>query len=255
MTLAWDSLGAGHPVLLVHSTVCDRRMWQPQMSVLAAAGYRAIRCDLQGFGETPAPAAPYDDAGDLDALLDALGVEQVALVAASGGGQVALEFAARRPGRVTALALLATALAGHPASPARRAFAEREDQLLAAGELEAAAELNVRTWVGPAADEQTRARVRDMQRHNFEVQLAAAQEFPELDTSFDLADITADTLLVSGDHDLIDFREIAVELAGRLPRARHVPLPWAGHLPSLESPERLNPLLLDFLRTPAAAPG
>ena len=30
MTLAWDSLGAGPPVLLVHSMACDRRMWDPQ---------------------------------------------------------------------------------------------------------------------------------------------------------------------------------------------------------------------------------
>ena len=47
---------------------------------------------------------------------------------------------------------------------------------------------------------------------------------------------------------VIDFRETAVELAQRIAGARHVELDWAGHLPSLERPAELNPLLLDFLR-------
>ncbi|WP_433727797.1 alpha/beta fold hydrolase [Actinoplanes sp. CA-051413] len=44
------------------------------------------------------------------------------------------------------------------------------------------------------------------------------------------------------------FRQIAAEPAGRIAGARLVKLDWAGHLPSLERPDRLNPLLLDFLR-------
>ncbi len=248
MTLAWDDLGSGPPVLLLHSTVCDRRMWGPQLPVLAAAGYRALRCDLSGFGQSPAPTGPYDDAADVAALLDALGVAAAAVVGASGGGRVALEFAARWPGRVTALALLCTAAPGHQPGPRLREVGEREEELLAAGDAAAATELNVRTWVGPAADEQTRALVRDMQRRAFDIQLAAP-EFPPVRTPYEVAAISAPVLLVTGAHDLPDFAEIAADLAGRLPRAEQVTLDWAGHLPSLESPQRFNPLLLDFLRT------
>jgi 3-oxoadipate enol-lactonase len=247
MRLSHDDTGDGPAVLLLHSTVADRRMWNPQLPALVAAGFRAVRCDLSGFGDTPAPTGPYDDARDVIDLLDHLGIERVALVGSSGGGQVALEVAARRPERVTALALLCTALPGREPSEARRAFAEREDALLAAGDIDAATELNVRTFLGPRADAATRMHLREMQRHTFEVQLAVVEEFPALPSGYDVAAITAPTLLVSGAHDLPDFTEIAAELAGRLPRARHVALDWAGHLPSLERPDVINALLLDFL--------
>lgn len=109
-------------------------------------------------------------------------------------------------------------------------------------------------WLGPHADEATREQVREMQRHAFEVQLAAVEEFPQIRPDFDLADITAPTLLVSGDHDLPDFRQIAVRLSKELADARHVEIDWAGHLPSLERPEAVTRLLLDFLReTPAGS--
>ena len=247
VTLAHDLTGDGPTVLLLHSTAGDRRMWEPQVPALVAAGYRVLRCDLRGFGGTPAPDAPYNDADDVTGLLDALAVDRTAVIASSGGGQVAQELAARDPGRVTALALLCTAMAGHEPSPALQAFFEREDALLAAGDLTAATELNVHTWLGPHADEQTRDLARVMQRHAFGIQSEADVDVEPIEVPYDVATITAPVLLVSGDHDLPDFREIAVHLAGRLPQARHVPLPWAGHLPSMERPDETNRLLLDFL--------
>jgi pimeloyl-ACP methyl ester carboxylesterase len=247
MTLAHDVTGSGPAVLLLHAMVCDRRMWDPQVPVVAAAGYRVVRCDLPGFGATPVPAGPYNMADDVAGLLERLDVSPVAVVAASGGGLVAQELAARWPRRVTALMLVASALSGWPASPARRAFAEEEDALLAAGDIDAATALNVKTFLGPAADDAARESVRVQQRHIFEVQLAA-EEPPVVPADWDLSAITARSLIVSGDRDLPDFTEIAAELAGRLPAARWVRLDWAGHLPSVEDPARFTPVLLKFLR-------
>jgi 3-oxoadipate enol-lactonase len=246
--LAGTAGSAGPTVVLVHSTACDRRMWDPQMPALVEAGFRAVRCDLRGFGQTPMPDKPYNEAQDVIDLMDHLGAERAALVAASGGGRVALEVAARWPSRVTALALICTARAGHEPSTELRAFGEREDALLAAGDVAGATELNVDTWLGPHADEATRQRVREMQRHAFEVQLAAADEVDEIEADADLTAITARSLLVSGRHDLADFRQIAVDLSGLLPDSRHIELDWAGHLPSLERPAEFNPILVDFLR-------
>src|SRR5437867_1349936 len=113
MAIAYDAAGSGPTVVLLHSTVCDRRMWDPQMPALVDAGYRVVRCDLRGFGQTPVPDRPYNDSQDVADLLDLLDIEHVAMVGASGGGQVALELAARWPHRVTSLVLLCTALAGH----------------------------------------------------------------------------------------------------------------------------------------------
>ncbi|MGN9911523.1 alpha/beta fold hydrolase [Phytohabitans sp. LJ34] len=248
MTIAYDVAGSGRTVVLLHSTVCDRRMWDPQVPALVDAGYRAVRADLRGFGETPMPDRPYNNADDVVEVLDEVGGGPVAVVAASGGGRVGLELAARWPARVTALMLVNTALAGHEPSPALAAFDAREEELFDAGDVAGATELNVATWLGPHADEAVRAKVREMQRHAFDVQLAAAEEFAQVRVAYEVSAVTARTLLLSGVHDLPDFGQIADELAGRLPRARHVPLDWAGHLPSLERPDAFNALLVDFLR-------
>jgi 3-oxoadipate enol-lactonase len=247
VTLAYDETGAGPPVLLLHSTACDRRMWDPQVPALAAAGHRVVRCDLRGYGDSPVPTAPWSNAGDVAELLDELDIAAAAVVGASGGGRVALEFASRWPVRVTALALLCSALPGHPPSDALRAFGDREDALLAAGDVDRAVRLNVDTWVGPAASADTRSLVTAMQRHAFDVQLAGPDDVAEEHTEITLPAVDMPALVVSGAHDLVDFREIAVLLADRLPTARLVELDWAGHLPSLERPELMNPLLTGFL--------
>ncbi|MET0423738.1 MAG: alpha/beta fold hydrolase [Actinoplanes sp.] len=246
MTLAYEETGSGPLVVLVHSTAADRGQWDPQVPALTGAGFRVLRCDLRGFGGSPMPDAPYNEAKD---VLELTGDETFALVGSSGGGQVALEIAARWPHRVFALALLNTAKAGlsRSAGPELRAFWDSENALMEAGDLGAAADLNATTWLGPSAGPEAHAALRRMQLHAFEVQAAATDEPAAINSRYDLTAITAPTLLVSGRHDFIDFREIAVELTGLLPHASHVELDWAGHLPNMERPDEINRLLIDFL--------
>ncbi|WP_436521736.1 alpha/beta fold hydrolase [Actinoplanes sp. HUAS TT8] len=246
MTIAHDVTGHGPDVLMIHSTATDRRMWDPQIPALAEAGFRVTRADMRGFGDSPLPGTPWNDADDLAELF---GDGPVAVIGSSGGGYVALEFAARWPARVPALVLLCAAFPW-PKSPERKAFAEREDALLDAGDLDAAVELNVDTWLGPAAGDEQRAAVRVMQRRVFELQPPDQPEPEQIEIAFDPAAITARTLLISGAHDLPDFRDIADHLAGIIPGARHTALDWAGHFPGLERPDVINPLLIAFLRNP-----
>ncbi|MEU5398763.1 alpha/beta hydrolase [Streptomyces sp. NPDC005963] len=254
MNLTYDLAGTGPAVLLLHSTVCDRRMWDPQWSALVDAGWRVVRCDFRGYGETPAARGPYSDADDVLHLLDALQIERAAVVGSSYGGRVALEIATRAPERVTTLALLCAGLPDQGTSPEFNAFDERETELFEAGDLYATAELNAHTWLGPDAGPAAHSAVRTMQQHAFEIQVAAAREHGEHygDRDFDpaaLAEVPVPALVVSGAHDLPEFRATATRLAALLPSAELRELPWAGHLPALERPEETNRLLLDFLRT------
>ncbi|MFE4393946.1 MULTISPECIES: alpha/beta fold hydrolase [Streptomycetaceae] len=245
MIISHDVAGSGPAVVLLHSSVCDRRMWDAQWQPLVDAGHRVVRCDFRGFGDTPLADAPYSDAGDVLALLDHLGIGTAALVGASYGGRIALTAAALRPEAVTRLALLGAGMPGHQPSDTLRAFGGREDELIEAGRIDEAVELNVESWLGPEADERTRAHVRRMQRHAFDVQMTATVGSDREDV--DLGRITAPTLAVSGAHDFPDFRDIAAALPALLPDARHQELPWAGHLPSLERPAETTALLLAFL--------
>ncbi|WMX45417.1 alpha/beta hydrolase [Streptomyces roseicoloratus] len=250
MTLAHDVAGDGpSTVLLLHSGVCDRRMWDAQFHALADAGHRVVRCDLRGFGDTPIDG-PHVHADDIRELLDHLGVERAAIVGSSFGGEVALEFTVRHPGRTTALALLCAAAPGHEAGPELRAFFVREDALLEDGDIAAAAALNADLWLGPDADAGARDLVLRMQTRAFELQLPAPDEFDpgEVEvTDADLAAITVPVLVATGAHDLPDFRTIGDRIAGLFPDVRRAELDWAGHLPALERPEETTKLLLDFL--------
>uniref|UniRef100_A0AAU2JT31 Alpha/beta hydrolase n=1 Tax=Streptomyces sp. NBC_00049 TaxID=2903617 RepID=A0AAU2JT31_9ACTN len=250
MTLSHDVDGPadGPAVVLLHSAVCDRRMWEPQWRPLAEAGFRVIRPDFRTCGDSPAAEAPYSDDGDVRDLLDRLGVRRAAVIGSSYGGRVALRLAAQHPERVSSLLLLCPARPGHEPSPRLREFGAAEDALVDAGDLAGAAELNARTWLGPDADDAAHALVRAMQLRNLEVGLAATggHELPE--GSVDLAAVTAPTLAIGGAHDVPDFRRIAADLPALVPGATHVELPWAGHFPSLERPEETNRLILEFLQ-------
>ena len=116
-----------------------------------------------------------------------------------------------------------------------------------AGDVAGATELNVSLWLGPAAGDETRASLREMQRHTFDWQLAAAEWIGPDRIAYEVKAVTTRTLVVAGAHDLPEFVALARWLAAELPDARLTELDWAGHLPSLERPDLLNPILIGFL--------
>ncbi|GAB3168604.1 alpha/beta hydrolase [Myceligenerans halotolerans] len=245
MHLTHHTTGSGPDVLLLHAGVADSRMWGPQVAALAEH-YCVTTCDLRGYGDTPLTSEPYSDADDVRQLLDTLKTP-VTIIGASAGGHVALQVASGWPELVGTLVLLNPAYP-LPATRSLERFARREDVLLSADDVEGATELNVATWVGPEADDAARGLVRTMQRHAFEVQLAAGDavnQLPGPDT--DLSRVTARTLVVSGGQDLDHFREVAHHVVERIAGARHVQLGWAGHLPNLERPDEITKLIAEFL--------
>src|SRR5881397_25842 len=112
MNLYQEEAGDGSAVVLIHAGICDSRMWDPQWETFPR-DHRTIRYDLRGYGRSPLTPAPFSHARDLAALLDGLGVERAALVAASFGAQVALELAVARPDLAGPLVLAGASLPGH----------------------------------------------------------------------------------------------------------------------------------------------
>lgn len=246
MTIRYDVVGDGPGVLLVHAGVADARMWARQVEDLRI-DHRVVTVDLRGYGETPlAPGAQYSDAGDLLEVLDELRLDRVAVVGASYGGHVVLQAASRAPERFERLVLIAPPVDGVEPTDDIGAFWAEENRLLEAGDVDGATALNVDTWLGPEAGDEARMLLSVMQRHAFEVQLAAGEvdneEYP-----VDPSVITAPVKLFSGAHDLRFFTEGAAVLAKALPRVEYVELPWAGHLPTLERPDEGVRLVRDAL--------
>jgi 3-oxoadipate enol-lactonase len=236
--------GAGPAVVLLHAGVADLRMWDRPAHELAR-DHRVVRCDLRGFGGSPLEeGSSYSDAEDVLALLDELGLERFALVGASYGGYVALQVASASPERVSVLTLVAPAADLVEPDEGMRDLWREEGALVDSGDLAAATELNVRTWLGPEADDEARELVRRMQRQALELQVAAG-DVDDRDLPVRLERLTMPTRIFVGGHDQPFFETTARELARRLPSARLVELPWAGHLPTLERPEEGTRLLTD----------
>jgi len=255
--LNYELTGDGPAVVLVHEGVCDLRMWDELVGPLARE-FTVRRYDMRGYGDSTLPPGPFSQSGDLLGLLDHVGIERAALVGVSYGGRVALDTAFVAPDRVSALVLAAPGLRDHKWSKAIREFGDEEERLLDAGDIDAATELNVRLWVdGPnrgtaAVAKDVRDRVRQMQRRAFDIQIAAYESTPPpgpedpLDVRLD--EVTAPTLVIVGDEDVPDFREIAERLEAGLPDVRKVVLEDTAHTIPLEHPDEFRDLTLDFLR-------
>ena len=221
------------------------------MTVLARH-HTVVRYDLRGFGDSPLPGGQLSNVDDLRGLLDTIEIERTALVGNSFGGRVILEFAVEHQERVTKLVLVASGLRDHDWSEEMLGYFGAEDAAIERGDLDAAVELNLNMWVPPHLHDL----VRPMQRRALEVQVAAYEsDSPpdrerelEAPASKRLGDLRVPTLVLVGDRDVSDFRELAERFAREIPGARLEVIHGAGHLPSMESPADFDRLLLDFLR-------
>ena len=196
----------------MHAGICDARMWD-------------------GF-ELPGELVRHQLPAPLD---DTFAGEPAALVGNSFGGLLSVDFAARRPELVTKLVLLDAALPDHEFSDEVENYAQEEERLLQAGDLDAAVELNLDFWCPSVAE-----RVRPM--------VAGALEWEgEGPEAIDLSAVRAPTLVAVGEHDKADFHAIAERLAREIPDAELVVIPGAGHLPSMEQPDATAALVRRFL--------
>jgi len=134
-----------------------------------------------------------------------------------------------------------------------------EMEALERGDIDAAVEVCMCTWVdGPRrkpedVDPAVRARVAEMQRRAYELQMPVwetAEEEPLVsDLSDRLGEIGAPTLVLVGEEDLPDMHEIANRLERELPNTQRASIADTAHVPSLERPREFDQLVLPFLQS------
>lgn len=112
------SAGSGPAVILMHGFPDTHEVWRRQIPVLAANGLRVIAPDMRGYGKTDAP--PGTDAyamkflcADILGLMDKLGLEKASLVGHDWGGLVGWQLCMDAPQRIERFVALST---GHPAA-------------------------------------------------------------------------------------------------------------------------------------------
>ena len=235
-------------VLLLHAGIADHRMWAPQIAALEAASHSVKAPDLPGFGDAALERGTIDYVNFAARQLD----RPAAIVGCSFGGRIALDLALTSPDLVDRLVLVGAGLGGWDWSESAQAGFAEEEAALERGDLAAAARQQAKMWLALDASNDVRELTEAMTIRSYEQQLPLEDKvsdvWPEPPAAQLLGDVGVPTLVLVGSADMEDIKSIATRFAAEIPGARLETIEGAGHLPSLERPNELNRLLLDFIR-------
>jgi 3-oxoadipate enol-lactonase len=244
--LYYEVHGEGSALVLAHGGGGSHLSWWQNVPVLARR-FRCVTFDHRGFGASrdltdgPGPNAFVED---LRQLLDHLGIQRAALTGQSMGGWTVLGFAAAYPDRVSALTLCDTS-AGMDDPDVIRELAKLRD--LTRGSL---ANALTRAY---AADFPTRDPVRcflyqQISGLNTHVPANLLPVLLKLRNRFEpIVDRRIPTMLVVGEEDALVPAPVMEMMAHRIPQARLIKVPGAGHSVYFEKPDDFNRILTDFL--------
>lgn len=251
----YEVTGEGPAIVFAHGLGGNHLSWWQQVAAFCPR-HTCISFSHRGFFPSTAPASGVDPAayaGDLAALLDHLRLERVRIVAQSMGGWTALNLALAAPERVVALVMSATAgpidLVRADASGGAELAAWRDR----AGSRNETLEAGVHPAMGARAAREQPAlhylyRAIDalsagLDKEALRTRLHAARDKPpEV-----LASVATPTLWITGEEDIVFPSFLAPGLAARMPNARHVSVPHAGHSAYFERASTFNEVVGAFL--------
>jgi 3-oxoadipate enol-lactonase len=253
--LYYEEHGAGEPLVLVPGFGTGLWIWYRQIPAFAER-FRVIAFDPRGVSRSDqrdgGPFGIPSHADDVAALLSALGVERAHVLGASFGGFVAQEFALRHPGRTRSLVLCCTSFGGPrhcpPAPETLSAIASTKGL-----NTEERVRQNLLLAFSPSYVEREREeveRVISLRAENpvpesaYTRQLQAALEF---DAESRVSGISAPTLVITGDADVIVPHENSFNLAARIPGARLRVVEGGSHTFFIERADEFNRAVIEFI--------
>jgi pimeloyl-ACP methyl ester carboxylesterase len=252
--VAYDVYGRsdGAPLLLIQGLGADSRGWALQRIALSRR-YRCIAVDNRGVGGSagaPHPLSLEQMARDAVAALDAEGVERAHVMGASMGGAIAQFVAVQHGERVRSLVLACTACRNHEW---RRELLEEWATAVHREGMSALAAEGLRWLVGPRLHRRFGAWLNLMARillqaspENFVAQVRAILDVPD-EMRFELAGVSAPTLVITGTQDLLTPLGDAEEMHELIATSELVELRGAGHSLMVEAPSAYNRAVLEFL--------
>lgn len=255
--LAVGPLPSASIIVFLHAFPLNAAMWAAQLRAVPD-GWAAVAPDFRGFGgSTPDDAhiarenARLEDyAGDVAALMDAVGAARAAVCGCSMGGYAAFALLRRFPERVSGLLLAATRATAdtQAARASRRTTLELLDR---AGPAAVAADMRSKL-VGVTTRDGRPEVLAAIDRMMAEATAsgtgcAVSRILSRPDATADLAAFRGPVAVVVGEEDTLTPPSEAASMAAAVPGARLVTIPGAGHLSNLEAPEAFNAAMRDWL--------
>lgn len=246
-------------MVLLHGFPLNRRMWESAGQSLAKEGFRVVRPDLRGHGESPAPeeaSTMARCAEDVLALCDQLGIRRFVLGGFSLGGYVAFQIAATAPDRVVGLLLVDTR-AEPDTEEARKARATTIDDITKNGVNVLADGMIPKFFTEatrqarPELVEQTRGTITGVNPQGAQNALRGMAERPDQRPL--LSRLRVPTLIVVGSEDSLTPPSAAKEMSQKIAGAELVELSRAAHLSLLERPRAFEDAVVKWGRAQKAA--
>jgi len=247
--IAWRADGPvdAPALLLLGSLGTTSDIWRPQIQPVSER-YRVVRLDTRGHGQSDATAGivALDDLGaDAVSVLDAAGVERVAVCGVSLGGMTAMWLAAHVPDRVRSLVAVSTGLT----IGARSMWEERIRQVRAGG-TESIADASMGRWftegfrgAHPDVVSWCRAMLTGCPRDGY---ISCCGALMNADLHAAAQRIVAPTIVIVGREDPVTPPASAQEIADHIAGARLLTLD-ASHICAVEQPRAFNDAVLQFL--------
>lgn len=238
-------------VAFIHGAANDHSVWALQSRYFAYHGWNALALDLPGHGKSAgAPLTSVAQAADwVVKALDAAGADKAALVGHSMGSLIALEAAARHPGRASHVALVGTAVpmpVSEPLLAASRANDHLAYDMINAFSHSAAAQIGGNRVPGLWMMGSTMRLMERSAPGALFADFSACNGYAGgLEAA---AKVSCPVMMVLGKRDLMTPMRAAKDLMSALPKARLVAIDGAGHALMAEKPDEVLDALIEFLK-------
>ena len=241
-------------IVLINGLADDLETWAYQVDDFLAAGYRVLRLDNRGIGASSKPAGPYSSrmlADDAKGLVDLLGITDFHLMGVSMGGMIAQEYALAYPEGIRSLTLACTY--AEPGPFCSRMFSMWADMAPVNGVPFIMRDVTLWAFTVPfftEREDELREFEGEMAQMPMPVEayLAQLSSIQTHDTRDRVGGISAPTMVLAGEEDILIPVSLSKELHASIPGAT-----WkttrGGHACCWEHPAEFNQALIEFWST------
>jgi 3-oxoadipate enol-lactonase len=245
--VAFETRGEGIPLVFIHGFSFDMRTWDAQVEVLSRY-FQVVRYDLRGFGRSSVPTGPYSHVEDLRALIEFLSLSAPVLIGLSLGANIALSCALDHPHAVQGLILASSGLPGfawsEPRPPDAAAAVAKSQGVEHARQFWLNHPLFAAARRSPTAFARVRSMIEEYSGWHW-CNVNPAAQAGVIDR---LSECVVPTLVLSGDLDVLGYRQIAAKLRHDIPGAALQTFHDAGHIINEEDPAGFSAAVLEFVR-------
>ena len=256
--MTFIEVGNGRPLVCVHGTLGDFRVWSPVLGPLSRT-HKVVSLSLRHFFPESWDGVGSDytmaqHVADMIGFIEALGAGPVDLMGHSRGGHIAFRVAQQRPDLLRRLVLAepggsldaSLASGGAATAPFAIRYAATAEKV-AAGDIESALAMFAENLDGPGAWAAVPAAVRQTWRDNAATLLGQANEQRQPFTRPDAESIRSPTLFIAGDDTRGTLPEVLRALAAHVRGAQIEVIPNARHFMFEDDPARFCAAVLRFL--------